>query len=146
MKFTTPCFVRVEDADERQKLLQWCMYLGYLCPEIPKEERLGELVICDGKCVGVVHNPATFSIEATYYDCGTDIELFKALAAMNDENDREQWFTDGTEWWLSKVNNFDSCMTTAAECEADNVGYYTYCQEYGIHKATAEELINHFMD
>ena len=81
MKFTTPCFVRVEDADERQKLLQWCMYLGYLCPEIPQEERLGELVICDGVCVGIV--------QTVYEDCGTNIELFKALAAMNDENDRE---------------------------------------------------------
>ena len=89
MKFTTPCFVRVEDADERQKLLQWCMYLGYLCPEIPQEERLGGLVICDGVCVGIVHNSATFSIETVYEDCGTNIELFKALAAMNDENDRE---------------------------------------------------------
>lgn len=27
-----------------------------------------------------------------FYDCGDNIEMFKALAAMNNDNDREQWF------------------------------------------------------
>ena len=33
------------------------------------------------------------------YDCGENVELFKALAAMNDENDREQWFIAEEACW-----------------------------------------------
>lgn len=78
------------------------------------------------------------------YDCGENVELFKALAAMNDENDRDQWFTNGEDWALSMYNDFDGCMTTAAECEAGNVGCYTYCEECGFRKATAEEIVEYF--
>lgn len=133
-KFTTPCFVRVENAEEREQLCKWCKSLGYCCPDIPNEERLGELVICDKECVGIVHNPVTFSIETAYIDCGDNIELFKALAAMNDENDREQWFTDGYHW--------HKCMRKRATQRDNAIWVSSYL--HVPYKATAEELINHF--
>ena len=30
---------------------------------------------------------------------------------------------------MSKYDDFDGVMTTDAESEADNVGYYTFCQD-----------------
>ncbi len=66
------------------------------------------------------------------YDCGTDIELFKALAAMNNENDRWQWFTGELNkesiWW--KCNQSDKRERYMKGCL--------------LHKATAEEVIEHF--
>lgn len=62
-------------------------------------------------------------------DCGTDIELFKALAAMNDENDNEQYFVTelaGSSYCVHKNRN-------------TNLDYSLVCR-----KATAEEIIGHF--
>ena len=60
-------------------------------------------------------------------DCGENIELFKALAAMNDENDLEQWFVSnkGSEWAI--------CKKTL------NVYSGVLCR-----KATAEEIVEYF--
>ena len=35
MKFTTPCFVRVEDAEKRKELIGWLFSIGYaLCEHL----------------------------------------------------------------------------------------------------------------
>lgn len=84
MTFTTPCFVRAEDAAERKKLIEWAHSLGNdICIEV------GEMV----------HSNRFASV---LFDCGANIDLFKALTAMNDENDREQWFTNGREFGKKK--------------------------------------------
>lgn len=64
-------------------------------------------------------------------DCGENTELFKALAAMNDENDREQWFTDGY--------HFELCPTNKADMVAWHMMYRTKPR-----KATAEEIVEYF--
>ena len=57
-------------------------------------------------------------------DCGTNEELFLALAALRNDTDKYQWFTDGDLWF---------------KC-GDEV-----CNEgRKIHKATVDELIEHF--
>lgn len=62
-------------------------------------------------------------------DCGTDVDLFKAIAAMTPFNDREQWFTDGQDWRL---------------CH-DEVVTKMVIPSYSLyHKATAEEILKHF--
>ena len=76
MTFTTPCFVRVEDASEREKLIEWL-------------KRIGNDIYSTHD--GFV-NSNIFSSNPFY--CGSNIELFKSLAAMNNENDIEQWFID----------------------------------------------------
>lgn len=136
MKFTTPCFVRVEDTEKREQLCKWCKSLGYCCPDIPKEERLGELVICDEECVGIVHNHAIFSIETAYIDCGDNIELFKALAAMNDAPSQFKH-----QWVINEEG--DMCL-----CEYNNPAQLVIRgmlpHNIGLRKATAEEIIEHF--
>lgn len=134
-KFTTPCFVRVED--RRDELIAWLEDVGYGCSTARVDvEYYGKtepvFVVANDDDCRIQHN-RPMSIHE--YDCGTDVELFKALAAMNDENDREQWFTD-------TADDFDVCSSDrwSDEWQKENFEkYYCYWR-----KATAEELINHF--
>lgn len=96
MKFTTSCFVRVEDVDKRKKLVEWLEgQIGYrYCvgcynarsaidsPLIPY------VLVSTRAETGFVQCFVQRPDEGI--DCGTDVELFKALAAMNDENDHYQ--------------------------------------------------------
>lgn len=166
MKFTTPCFVCVKDVDKRNELTEWLEGIGYHVCSCCLFDGWNTLHCClihrvVGGWQSEVHGVCDYDEETRYsidllfkaenadskypsIDCGENVELFKALAAMNDENDREQWFTNGEDWALSMYNDFDGCMTTAAECEAGNVGCYTYCEECGFRKATAEEIVEYF--
>ena len=136
MKFTTPCFVRVEDAEKRDELLVWLKCIGY-----------GSCDFLWGNCIKIIRCWTTpkgvgkavgypcKQVRKTDIDCGENIELFKALAAMNDENDREQWFTDTAD---------DFCLCSSDrwsdEWQKENFEkYYCYWR-----KATAEEIIGHF--
>lgn len=70
-------------------------------------------------------------------DCGENVELFKALAAMNDENDREQWFiAEEAKAWVNQglyapIGSFEKCLLE------HRVGIPA-------RKATVEEIIEHF--
>lgn len=57
------------------------------------------------------------------YNCGMNKKLFYAITAINDNNDYKQWFTDGTEFIMSKSKTF---------------------YKDGFRKATPEELIEYF--
>ena len=67
-------------------------------------------------------------------DCGTNEELFLAIAALRDDTDKNQWFTDGDKWILCPEIKFST--------------YWAYNDVYintdTIHKATVNELIEHF--
>jgi len=68
-----------------------------------------------------------------FIDCGTNEELFLAIAALRDDTDKYQWFTDGDLWF--------KCGD-----EVCNETIEYYLNKYGrkIHKATVNELIEHF--
>jgi hypothetical protein len=61
------------------------------------------------------------------YDCGENVELFKALAAMNDENDIEQIF-------ISERGLYIRCLRNNANI--DWLGK--------LRKATVEEIVEYF--
>lgn len=114
MAFTTSCFVWVEDPAERQKLIEWLEEIGQeFCIEC------NELVFSN-KYSGLPFN------------CGTNVELFKAIAAMNDENDREQWFV------------VDDGFEEEMVCSKSEVDYDYILSCYDHRKATAEEIISYF--
>lgn len=135
MKFKTPCFVRVRERAKRYELIKWLETIGR-CSEIWDE---GDEYWCALANDTPEHNftslPARQFELSHYYDCGTDIELFKALAAMNDENDRYQWFTDTAD---------DLCLCSS-DCWSDEWQKVNF-EKYYCHwrKATAEEIIEHF--
>ena len=121
MKFTTPCFVRVENSEKRHELIVWLKSVGYRhlpfffqSDNIATEED-GFIWMTDWNRGGT-------------YDFGTNIELFKALAAMNDDNDREQWFIEEGKMF---------------KCTNDKINNYS-CHWLTTRKATADEIIEHF--
>lgn len=124
MSFTTPCFVRVDDAMERKKLIQWLKRIGYnhfpFIFESPfiATDSCGMIWVTDANRGGA-------------YDAGTSVELFKALTAMNDENDYMQFFIHRKhryEFLLCNTNRLFDCVACS--------------QDY--RKATADEIIEVF--
>ena len=70
--------------------------------------------------------PYKVQVDSSWIDCGTNEELFLAIAALRDDSDIHQWFVDDYDdsiWQKSEWNNAN--FTKA-------------------HKATVEELIKHF--
>ena len=139
MTFTTPCFVRVENPEKRKELIEWLKALGYRLEYLRND---GVIVLTSENRVYVYGEALYRVIKVDYdaFDCGTDIELFKALAAMNEENDREQWYAY-TEYPTNEGKNgvrkfvfneparFDSFVDVPS-------GYYR--------KATVEEIVEYF--
>ena len=101
--FTQSCFIRKNTPELRKKLEE----LGYTnTPNgrgewfIPIEE-LKYLVTypisgCYQGCNGYWYEDD--------FDCGINEELFLALAALRDDTDNNQWFTDGKLWEKSNNN------------------------------------------
>lgn len=152
MKFTTPCFARVEDMEKRKELTEWLKGIGYYVCSCCLFDGWNTLH-CRGidrlKIAYEVHGVCDYDEETRYsidqfkaenaakehhaIDCGNNIELFKALAAMNDENDREQWFV------VEHTGSADELVL------ADSEDALAYIQSGdGWRKATAEEIIEHF--
>ena len=130
MTFTTPCFVRVENPEKRKELIEWLKWIGYRLEYLRND---GVIVLTSENRV-YVYGEALYRVIKVDYDtidCGENTELFKALAAMNDENDREQWFTDGY--------HFELCPTNKADMVAWHMMYRTKPR-----KATAEEIVEYF--
>ena len=126
MTFTTPCFVRVENPEKRKELIEWLEGIGYKLEYLRND---GVIVLTSENRVYVYGEAVHEIIKSDYdtIDCGENTELFKALAAMNDVNDREQWFVsnEGSEWAI--------CKKTL------NVYSGVLCR-----KATAEEIVEYF--
>jgi hypothetical protein len=130
MKFTTPCFVRVEDAEKRTDLFKWLFDRGYAGRyQINMANSIIVVGLEDG-CVDVAHCNTSDGLAAYgLIDCGENIGLFKALAAMNDENDNEQYFVTelaGSSYCVHKNRN-------------TNLAYSLTCR-----KATVAEIIEYF--
>lgn len=133
MKFTTPCFVRIEDADKRKELPQFLPDIGRKALGSADQPYMVASIDSVLWCNLDVRTIDTM-IGQGYIDCGTDIELFKALAAMNDKNDREQWFTD-------TADGFSKCSVDRWLDEWQP----EYHDRYSIwRKATAEEIVEYF--
>ncbi len=128
MGFTTPCFIRKNTEELRKKLED----IGYAAKFSTKDH-------------DVIYAEATFGVYFTMlssnipqlmnfaYDCGENEALFLAIAALRDDIDKNQWFTDGYLWF--------ECGDEMCD---ETIEYYL--NKYGrkFHKATVEELINHF--
>lgn len=145
MGFTTPCFIRKNTPELRKKLEE----LGY---EIlnsgnttldahnydgngsHKSIEEGRAIITSyGNLYGVIYDIDTVTKKGRI-DCGTNEELFLAIAALKDDTDNNQWFTDGDKWILRPEIKFST--------------YWVYndvdVNLDVIHKATVDELIEHF--
>lgn len=139
--FTQPCFIRKNTPELRKKLEE----LGYRYAQngyaewfIPIEDLpyLGVNLYSNGVYMGISGN------WNNWIDCGTNEELFLALAALRNDTDINQWFVMEVEVYqdLSQGDWFKA---------TDVNGQYhigTKIDPLYCHKATVEELIEHFKE
>jgi len=89
----------------------------------------------NGIIVGGEYN--SYDEKAGFIDCGTNEELFLAIAALRDDTDKNQWF-------IHKNVEFVFCDQSELKHVTDNTDeYMDYCVA-DFHKATVQELIEHF--
>lgn len=144
MGFTTSCFIR-ENTLELRKRLEALGYKPLLSIE-------------DGECLSTASNLENYhSIPAVLFDdkdsyrtydcagridCGTNEDLFLALAALRDDTDNGQFFVF-EERFVSRINP-DVIIEkgTLLKCCMDKwrMPYFPF------HKATVKELIEHFKE
>lgn len=134
MGFTTAAFIRRNTSELRKKLEE----LGYyLHPECIDDDRGNYLFVNREYYLNI---PLGYLEELSRsIDCGTNEELFLAIAALRDDTDDSQWFVYPPEniWFICD----DDDINYARENIKDSVqAAWFHCS----HKATVEELIAHF--
>lgn len=145
MAFLTPCFVRVEDPAEREKLIKWLKKIGWVFIGPYSKRRKYLLCKPTDKTVTawVMNERYAESLENIgYVFCGTNVDLFRALAAMNDDNCLEQWFTDGQNWGICK-DKYWAVQVAKWDVEG-NDDMLEMAINPQCHKATAEEIVEYF--
>ncbi|WP_418968347.1 hypothetical protein [Alistipes putredinis] len=159
MKFITPCFVRVENSDARKELTEWLKGIGYHvcscclfdgwhtlhCDLIERLEAHYEVHGIPDYDKDTGYNVGWFKADNAdkvhpSYDCGENIALFKALAAMNKNNWDEQYVIDN-------AGNIGLCNVipdaSGIQCRCVTMmGLSFNIDNY--RKATAEEIVEHF--
>lgn len=162
--FTTPCFIRKNTPELREKLEK----LGYN----PTQNGHGEWFIPMDELPYLETFPKSKSYMGragfwnSVIDCGTNEAMFLALAALRDDSDYMQWFVFvktrtkrrpgcfgqivgmdghyqeivGYEWYIHE-NNDNALITerlnAMIQVEVEDM-------EFLPHKATVEEIIEHF--
>ena len=75
-------------------------------------------------------------------DCGTNEDLFLAIAALRDDTDKNQWFASN---YFNKNMNPDSFVKCTTDDYKEFFGDCPYTRNYDdYHKATINELIKFF--
>ena len=132
--FTQDCFI----SKNTTKLRKGLRKLGYLDNTAFNHNK--NLIATLGGDYYTYHNFGYFyNMRSDSYirkciDCGTNEKLFLAIAALQDDTDVNQWFTDGKTW--------KNCML--AKCDIDSWHRWFGFGPIGVHKATVRELIEHF--
>lgn len=129
--FTTPCYIRKNTPELRQKLEE----LGYTeDTHILSYMKRGKIyVYLTVTNIGRYWFSTELSNHNHSIDCGTNEQLFLALAALRDNSDYKQWFiTSKGKWILSKYHK--------KRCNSLYNGKWRVTAR----KATEEELIKHF--
>lgn len=134
MGFTTAAFIR-RNTPELRKKLEELGYKKYGNPfQITDDSKL--ITTIDGEYV-----PYNVPLDDSFIDCGTNEELFLAIAALRDDTDDSQWFVYPPEnsWFIC----VDDDINYARENIRESVqAAWFHCSR----KATVEELIKHFKE
>lgn len=132
--FTNPCLLRNANKDLWIKLV----YLGY-DPEYMtfKYNLEGLNLVCENQQWHYTDSDN----KPWCIDCGENEKLFLAIASLQDDSDSDQWFVypETDTWFLCDYHDI--------EAERNAPSTRNSCQSawfYNSHKATVEELINHF--
>ena len=144
MSFQTSCMVLVRDEQQQIKLEKWVKGIGR-------------------QIIGGRQDWSNFFLADTDQTCfwlqlDENIEMFKALAAMNRDNDREQWFvahavirferlkdtvqTETGERLIMAGEWFKVLIPRASDIRAKWMA--AVAPKQLCHKATKDEIIEHF--
>ena len=126
--FTQKCFIR-KNTPELVKNLE---DIGYKALFSARNGYGEYLYAFNGAIVGGEYN--AYNEKTGFVDCGTNEELFLAIASLRDDSDKFQYFTNGVFWI--------KCSQLELKHELDN-NYEEFCVA-DFHKATVQELIEHF--
>ena len=136
--FTASCFIRKNTPELINKLIDLGYVKALFDEEYTKSETYG-LIVDQGDIAPLEHPLQEDELMFTYnfIDCGENIGLFLALAALRDDSDYMQWF----------MNNYGYCNICCDKNVEDYKSGYGK-QMYRIidetyHKMSAEELIEH---
>lgn len=136
--FTQPCFIRKNTPELRKKLEG----LGY--ENRGKVRYYGKSIYIYCEMDIFYTSPCKLKRSDNYIiDCDDNEELFLALAALRDDTDKDQWFTNGTDWAMwREEDSFRGKQITGLEFHylPSSIDYDSY------HKATVKEIIEHFKD
>lgn len=140
MGFTTPCFIKKNTPELRKKLeelgykLNNGKWMGkYLAAFRIKETKEWRYVASPEW--DLQNNP---DIDASI-DCGTNEELFLAIASLRDDTNNNQLFTNDKGDWGIYRDGSDGGLS--------GMDFYGMPNDFEIdnyHKATVNELIEHF--
>lgn len=97
MGFTTNCFIKKSSP----KLISKLREMGYII--MKSTQRANCLRTTCGCVVGRVHVPYPLTYSHAV-DCGENEDLFLAIAALRNDSDKYQWFTDGQIWFKSDAD------------------------------------------
>lgn len=118
--FTHECLLRNVGESKMYVVIELTK-LGYSPMYMNFENNIGgNNVVCEGQtwhCTDSDNKPYCI-------DCGENIDLFIAIAALRDDNNHMQWFTDGEKYLINKQNDTDNSIE--------------------FHKATVEELFKFY--
>lgn len=146
--FTQLCFIRKNTSELRKKLEELgYKYNGY-------DASYGTLcnLYCSFDSYYELSGPAEPSRYESVIDCGTNEELFLALAALRDDTSINQyyWFNDrlfkceGLEFDRVLKNNTANYLLRCRD--VDNPMIISCFKERKLRKATVKEIIEHFKD
>lgn len=133
MSFTSPCFIRKNTPELRAELRK----LGYDILFSVREGYSASTFVSKGVACELVAWSTQASKE--YIDCGDNEMLFLALAALRDDTDRNQWFTNGKGDWAQYVEYENPDGTLMCGYEMYNIVSDNDFANF--HKATVEEIL-----
>ena len=138
--FKTKCFIRKNTPELRGKLEK----MGYRVCRCTGEATAVYLMAVEGDIHAVHYEELDIfadevkSGKCKLIDCGDNEFLFLALAAMRDDTDNDQLFTNGIDWAIKRE-------------AARNLGLpgfeylsFPHNMDTPLHKATKEEIIEQF--
>lgn len=130
--FTQSCFIRKNTSELRNKLEELGYTTSTICKgcNIATSYILGKYSIISDWQLNSTNPHITWN-NGHRIDCGTNEELFLAIAALRDDSDYMQWFTYGEKWFQNQQNDIE-------------VIRYGKDNPIIFYKATVEELIEHF--
>lgn len=137
--FTQPCFIRKNSKELQERVYR----LGGRSGNCIWESEFNKLLVADKdhfRCYDDEWDNADKLVEKVFIDCGTDEHLFIALAALRDDSDYMQYFTNGTDFILCDREDLVDMYSVLCS------GAYTTDELDEFHKATPQELIEYFKD